>query len=120
MGEVVIIAGMVSPRRARKKKVSVIKELASDSTSKYVKAFPNPVSAGDPLTIQCKRMIKGDYSFELINLGGQMVQYNEMRIENEKQSLQLNTPLVKPGTYFLKITNKATRKSVTDKIVIQE
>jgi hypothetical protein len=118
MGDIVVV-GMISPRRAKKKKVPVINELASDSSSKFVKAFPNPITAGDPLTIQCRKMVKGDYSFELINLGGQIMQYNEMRIENEKQSLQLNTPLVKPGTYFLKITNKATRKSVTDKIVIQ-
>lgn len=119
MGEVIVV-GMISPRKLKKRKsFSVIKELAPDSTSRFVKSFPNPVIAGDPLTIQCKKMVKGDYSFELINLGGQMVQYKEMRIENEKQSLQLDTPLVKPGTYYLKITNKATRKSITDKIVIQ-
>jgi hypothetical protein len=119
MGDIVVV-GMISPRRAKKKKVPVINELAPDSTSKFVKAYPNPVIAGDPISIQCRKMAKGDYSFELINMAGQMVQYKEMRIENEKQSLQLNTPLVKPGTYFLKITNKATRKSLTDKIVIEE
>jgi hypothetical protein len=118
MGDIVVV-GMISPRKVKKKKIPVIGELAPDSTSKFVKAFPNPVIAGDPLTIQCKKMAKGDYSFELINLGGQMVQYREMRIENEKQSLQLNTPLVNPGTYFLKITNKATRRSIPDKIIIQ-
>jgi hypothetical protein len=64
-------------------------------------------------------MAKGEYSFELINLAGQMMEYKEMRIENDKQSLQLNTPLVKPGSYYLKITNKATKVSVTDKIIIQ-
>jgi hypothetical protein len=118
MGEIVVV-GMISPRKLKKKKIPVIGELAPDSTARFVRAFPNPVIAGDPLTIQCKKMVKGDYSFELINLAGQMVQSKEMRIENEKQSLQLNTPLVKPGTYFLKITNKATRKSLTDKIVIE-
>jgi len=119
MGEVIVV-GMISPRKLKKKKIPLIGELAPDSTSKYVKSFPNPVTAGDPLTIQCKKMAKGDYSFELINLAGQIVQYKELRIENEKQSLQLNTPMVKSGTYYLKITNKATRKSLTDKIVIQE
>jgi hypothetical protein len=118
MGKIVVV-GMISPRKLKKKKIPVIGELAPDSTARFVRAFPNPVIAGDPLTIQCKKMVKGDYSFELINLAGQMVQSKEMRIENEKQSLQLNTPLVKPGTYFLKITNKATRKSLTDKIVIE-
>lgn len=118
LGEIVIVGGLVSTKKVPKK-IRLIGELKPDSTAKFAKAFPNPVIAGDPLTIQCKKMIKGDYCFELINLAGQMVQYKEMRIENEKQSLQLNTPLVKPGTYYLKITNKATRKSITDKIVIQ-
>jgi len=104
----------------KKKNIPVIKELAPDSASKFIRSFPNPVIAGNALTIKCKKIEKGDYSFELINLAGQMVQYKEMRIENEKQSLQLNTPMVKSGTYYLKITNKATRKSFTDKIIIQE
>jgi len=118
-GDVVVTVGMISPRKVKRKKISVIDELAPDTTSRFVKSFPNPVIAGEPLTIQCRKMEKGDYSFELISLSGQIVQYKEMRIENGKQSLQLNTPLVKPGTYYLKITNKANRKSFTDKIVIE-
>jgi hypothetical protein len=116
-GAVVIITGYTNKKIP--KRIPLIGKLAPDSTSKFVKAFPNPVIAGDPLTIQCKKMAKGDYILELINQAGQMVQYKEMRIENEKQSLELNTPMVKPGMYYLKITNKATRKSITDKIVIQ-
>jgi hypothetical protein len=116
MGEVVFV-GYTTVRK--KLSIPLIGELLPDSTAKFAKAFPNPVIAGDPLTVQCKKMIKGEYTIELLSGSGQMVQHKEMRIENRKQTLQLNTPLVRPGTYYLKITNKATRKSVTDKVVIR-
>jgi hypothetical protein len=115
LGEVVVMGFGIA---TKSKKIPLIEELLPDSTAKFAKAFPNPVIAGDPLTIQCKKMAKGDYIIELLNASGQMVQHSETRIDHEKHSLHLNTPLVRPGTYYLKITNKVTKKSITDKLVI--
>jgi hypothetical protein len=116
MGAVVIVG---YGRVKKKSTIPLIGEMLPDSTAKFAKAFPNPVIAGDLLTIQCKNLAKGDYTIELLNGSGQMVQHKELRIENVKPALQLKTPQVRPGAYYLKITNKATRKSVTDKVVIQ-
>ena len=115
-----ILMGMViTVRKVRRKTIPLIEEVLPDSSFNIAKAFPNPVIAGEPLTIQNIKLAKGKYIMELLNGAGQMVHRKEVSIENEKQMIGFNTPLVRPGTYYLKITNKVTRMSVTDKVVIQ-
>jgi hypothetical protein len=120
LGEVIILAGLTTVRRSEPSPViPILGTFLFDSAARFARAYPNPITAGDPLTIECKKVAKGEYTFELLNASSQILLQKIVSVDNEKQAVQMNTPLVKPGVYYLKITDKKTGKSVAEKILIQ-
>lgn len=116
-GEVVVTMGIIIP--SKKPPIPLIPVL-DDSVDNNLRIFPNPVSRGSSLNIEVKDKVKeGYYLLDLINTGGQYVYRKEMYIDAKAGLLDLQIPLVKPGNYFLRMTDKSSKKNYTEKLVIQ-
>jgi hypothetical protein len=90
-----------------------------DTAFRFFKIFPNPVSSGASLHIEWKNTEEGYYSFELFDLSGKKVYSKEIWIDAEARLLNIETPSVTAGNYFLRATNKQSGKSFTEKIIIE-
>jgi hypothetical protein len=80
--------------------------------------YPNPVTAGRSITVENKKLAADNYFIEIINLAGQTV-HNELAGISGKEKLVLKTPFLIPGTYFLKLTGKNTRRIFSEKIIVE-
>jgi hypothetical protein len=83
------------------------------------KAFPNPVQSGTSLNIEWKQTEEGEYMLQLFNQSGQLTFNKVMWIDKDARVLNLEVPHVATGSYFLRMTNKNSGKSFTEKIIIQ-
>jgi len=93
--------------------------MANDTASKYFNVFPNPLPAGNELTIQWQKQEEGYYLIELINPSGQSIFSKKIWVDAEARLLNLDIPAVVAGNYFIRIANTKTNKSFTEKIIIQ-
>jgi CarboxypepD_reg-like domain len=118
---VITTAGIVSVETVNKK---VKKETLVFSKQKINTAintfsiFPNPVSSGGNLTIECKQVEEGYYSLQLVNQSGQSVHQQEIWIDAEAKLLSVDMPVVAAGNYFLVLLNKKSGKKFTEKIIV--
>jgi len=109
--------GGVSIQRISKKEKRA--EDLNKQNSKAIKVYPNPVSAGSALSIRRYDLPDGYYTFQLLNLSGQLVQQKEIWVENKTGLMQLEIPKVAAGNYFLTITGKKTGTKWTERIIVQ-
>jgi hypothetical protein len=117
-GEVVIV-GMISSKKGKKKKpIPIIPEI-KDTTTKTFKVYPNPVSSGSNVTLEWKETEEGYYIAQLINQSGQAVFTKEIWIDAEARVLSLDLPTAIAGNYFIRVVNKKSGKNSTEKIIIQ-
>ncbi len=120
-GEVVVVAGMVSVKRAKKinKTIPLLSQTYKDTADKFFKVYPNPVPAGSNISIEWKQTEEGYYSLQLFNQAGQSVHQQEIWIDAEARLLNIDFPAVTAGNYFLSFISKKTGKKFTEKIIIQ-
>ena len=117
-----VIAGMIMVSRPTKKElknVPLMKENFVEPSAYDFKIFPNPVSSGSMLTIDWTKKEGGQYTLQLISLTQQVIEEKEIRIDAKSGVLNVDVPNVAAGSYFLVLTNKKTKKSFTEKIIIQ-
>jgi hypothetical protein len=98
---------------------SLIKKIASRTKGLYHKIFPNPVRSNATLRIEWKDSEIGEYSLQLFSFGGQLILRKEVWIDKEVGLLELQLPQVSAGTYLLRMTNKTSGRSFTEKIIVQ-
>ncbi len=119
---IIMIAGGISvdwnPEK-EKQKIQVIKEPIVEKATPSFKVYPNPISTGSNLTIECKQTEEGYYRLELLNTNGQSVHQQEIWIDAEARILNIDIPMVAAGNYFLVLVNKKSGKKFTEKLVIQ-
>jgi len=101
------------------KNVPLFKRIFKDTAFNNFKIFPNPVKSNSSLTIQWKQTEAGYYILQLFNQSGQLVFTKEMYIDEEARLLSVDLPLIPAGSYFLRMTNKQSNKSYTEKIIVQ-
>jgi CarboxypepD_reg-like domain/Secretion system C-terminal sorting domain len=127
-GEVVIVANVnhVVGRLITGAYSVCRKETIIDKAKKWImpakdsiKVYPNPVQTGASLNIEWKQSETGAYLLQLLNQTGQLTFTKEMYIDDEARILNLQLPSVAAGNYFLRMTNKKSGKSYTEKIIIQ-
>ncbi|MEI9944545.1 MAG: T9SS type A sorting domain-containing protein [Chitinophagaceae bacterium] len=94
------------------------KNLQLTSSSFSLKLFPNPVSPGSTLYIEWKQQEAGTYSLQLVSLSGQLILSKEAVIAEGTSLLNLPMPAVAPGNYFIRIVNKQSGKTFTEKLII--
>lgn len=109
---------IVEKVKSTAKPISLI-PMTNDTASKYFNIFPNPLPAGNELTIQWQKQEEGYYLIELINPSGQSVFSKKIWVDAEARLLNLAIPAVVAGNYFIRIANTKTNKSFTEKIIIQ-
>ena len=100
-------------------KDSIIRKIFNPIVLKKFKVFPNPVQAGTSLQIEWKEKETGSFILQLLNPSGQLTFTKEMWINDEARVLNLQLPSVAAGNYFLRMTNKKSGKSYTEKLIIQ-
>jgi hypothetical protein len=92
---------------------------SSNSKESCFRIYPNPIPSNSTLRIEWNRKENGNYSFQLYNQSGQLVFKQDLYIDEKARVLSLDLPSVLPGSYFIRLTNRATEKSYTEKIIIQ-
>jgi hypothetical protein len=115
-GEIVIV-GRVQKRK--KEPIKLFQRIFKDTSSKFFKVYPNPVSAGSLLILDLNKAEAGEYQADLINQNGQIIHSAPIIFETKNQSNSLTIPMTTTGVYFLRLTNKNTGKKYVEKIIIQ-
>jgi len=122
-GAVSIMVGGVSSTRCYVRKVSkpmrLLQQIFKDTAFSKFKVYPNPVKSNTALHIEWKQTEEGYYILQLFNQAGQVVFVKEMYIDKEARLLSVDLPSIPAGSYFLRMTNKGSNKSYTEKIIVQ-
>jgi hypothetical protein len=95
---------------------TVIKPLTSINK---LKVYPNPVESGSAINISISELEEGYYSFQLLNLSGQLVNKREIWIDSDARLLNFDLPAVADGSYFIILTNRKTGRKFSEKIIVQ-
>jgi hypothetical protein len=82
--------------------------------SKTGAIYPNPSRSGGSITIQPYQP-SGTWQVDLINASGQVLKKATF---SNQSSYQLQLPMVPPGSYFVRVTNKSANKSFTTHLII--
>lgn len=119
----VLVAGVLIRTPVKKrieiKALPIISKLMKDTIIKYFKVFPNPIQSGASLNIEWKQPEEGEYMLQLFNQSGQLIFNKAMWIDKDARVLNLEIPNVAAGNYFLRMTNKPSGKSYSEKIIIE-
>jgi hypothetical protein len=122
-GEVVVTGYTGRHRMGLVGSVSIIKNNSQkqikEIKNNHIYIYPNPVKLNSSLNIKWEQSEVGSYSLQLFNLSGQLMFTKEMYIDDEARILNLQLPSVSPGNYFLRMINKQSGKSSTEKIIMQ-
>ncbi len=88
---------------------STLSEVISVEVEEFYidRLFPNPVLAGQELTVRSN--ISGNIRVSIVDLNGLEVLQTEFRNQNTFQELQLSTENVVPGFYFIVLDNNFKR-----------
>jgi carboxypeptidase-like protein/type IX secretion system substrate protein len=122
MGEVVVVGQVRTHRKGMVmsvKAISVKDKIQALVKPEQFKFYPNPVPVGSTIHIQWNKKEYGDHSLQLFSQTGQLVFRKEINIDQKSRLLSIHLPLVLAGNYFLTITSDQTRKSYSEKIIIQ-
>jgi CarboxypepD_reg-like domain len=117
-----IMMGTISIKKKKihkNKETPLIRDEVISKSRLPLKIFPNPVSPGAPITIDCKKADEGFYSLQLHSISGQPVYQHEKLSVIKKERLTLNLPFLQPGEYILVFTHQMSGKKYTSKIIIQ-
>lgn len=116
-GEVVVVGYAI---RKKKKEIPVIPQKLFDTALQKFKVFPNPVHSGTNLNIEIVKEIKeGYYTLDIINQSGQSLYQRELWIDTKTGIVNLTIPAIKPGSYYLSLIHKKSKKRFADKLIIQ-
>jgi len=116
LGGVVVIERI---QRKKKEPIKLFQRIFKDSSYRFFKAYPNPVSAGGLMKLELNKAEAGEYQADLINQNGQIIHSATVMFETENNFNSFNIPMITPGVYFLRMTNKKSGKKHTEKIIIQ-
>ena len=81
-----------------------------DTAYKFFKLAPNPVPAGQEITIEWKQKEEGYYKLVMMDQAGKLIQQREVWIDAEAKLLNLDIPFVPAGIYILQVINKKSGK----------
>lgn len=117
--DVIIIAGKVTAGPAKKVKPAPLIERIMDTAFNYLKVSPNPANAGSGINLEWNKLEEGYYFFQLLNSAGEMVYYREIWIDKQARVMNMELPAVPAGAYYVRLRNKESGKSFSEKLIIQ-
>ncbi|HMG68752.1 MAG TPA: T9SS type A sorting domain-containing protein [Chitinophagaceae bacterium] len=98
---------------------SFIKKLFKDTALNSISIYPNPIQSNSTLHIGWNQKEYGEFILQLYNQSGQLVFAKEINVDEKAQVISVGIPSAKPGNYFVKIISKGSRKSYTEKLIIE-
>jgi CarboxypepD_reg-like domain/Secretion system C-terminal sorting domain len=113
----VVVVGR--PQRKKREPIKLFRRIFKDSSYKFFKVYPNPVSAGRELKLELNISGAGEYQVDLINQNGQFIHSATIVFGTENQLNTFPIPMTTTGVYFLRMTNKKTGKKHSEKVIIQ-
>ena len=116
LGGVVVVG---YSQKKKKEPIKLFQRIFKDTSSKFFKAYPNPVSAGSLMKLELNKSEAGEYQADLINQNGQIIHSAMVMFETENNFNSFSIPMTTTGVYFLRMTNKKSGKKHTEKIIIQ-
>jgi hypothetical protein len=117
LGGVVVVGGYSI--RKKKEPMKLFQRIFKDTSYKFFKAYPNPVSVGSLMQLELNNAEAGEYQADLINQEGQIIRSAIVMFETENQINSISIPMTTTGAYYLRMTNKKSGKKHTEKIIIQ-
>jgi hypothetical protein len=112
-----MVAGAVS---VSMKETNLYNSLPAISTKPHaLMAYPNPVVPGTNININCKKLERGYYTFQLINLAGQLIDSKPLWLDGETGAISVLIPQVPAGNYFMKMIGKESGEQYSGKLLIQ-
>jgi hypothetical protein len=116
-----LTGAVVTVRRKTRKELKNIPLMSphTENTEPAFKIFPNPIDAGTNLNIECKKTEEGYYTIEILNGSGQSVHHQEIWIDKDAKLLSIDIPEVPTGNYFIVLTNKKSKRSSSEKLIVQ-
>jgi len=115
----VVVAGKITAGPAKKMKPAPLIERIMDTAFNYLKVSPNPASAGSGINLEWNKLEEGYYFFQLLNSAGEMVYYREIWIDMQARVMNMELPAVPAGAYYVRLRNKESGKSFSEKLMIQ-
>ena len=94
--------------------------LAAIGLKKLIKAYPNPVIAGQSVTIDFSPKTLGIYNVELFDINGRMIYSRQLNMVFKKQSFQVPTiSSWSKGTYIIRITGEGKDNVNNVKVMVR-
>jgi len=84
-----------------------------------IKVYPNPVSSGNPVTIEVLKSGKQKTTVELFSVSGQLVYSTQINMSSNAWKAAVPLPALTPGTYVMRISKGEKEKPYSTKIIIQ-
>jgi hypothetical protein len=113
MGEVMVGAVVF---RKEEKQVPIMPP-AIDTTAALFSVYPNPVSSGQ-VYLDMKQLEKGDYNLSIMNASGKTMQKGSLQY-NSHNKIPYNLKKLRPGVYFIHLTEEKTGSNFSSKIIVQ-
>lgn len=102
------------------KKITFIDTLKNLLLKHDLTIYPNPVAAGNNVTLDISTDKTGEYQMQMVNVSGQLMLSKEFNVIFKRYTETINIPPSIPaGTYFIRLTNMRTKKSNTGKLIVQ-
>lgn len=116
MGDVTV--GVIITTRVRKKKPSEFKKPVQYSTSPFMRVYPNPLTSGSTLNVECRSLKAGRYKAELYSVTGQLVQTSIVNYEKESR-INLHIGQLPPGNYLVHLRHEKSGKYFSQQVMVK-
>jgi len=114
-GDIAIVGYAI---RKKSKPIPAIKKVI-DTAFKKFSVYPNPAKGNTYIQVDFKKLKAGNYKILIINLSGEIIQTDEQDVEDKNKIATLLLKDVAAGTYFVRLFNKKTAASYSEKIIVQ-
>lgn len=114
VGEVVVVRS----RSAKKQKKAEKKEVCVKPLSPTLSVFPNPVATNSPLHLKWQNLPVGNYSIEIYNLSGALVQSQQLEVKNRMNEFLLE-PKLMAGNYVMSVREQKTGMHLSKQVIVQ-
>lgn len=117
-GEVVIVAGGISSYTSIKPIDTIATAVRKILNISTFKIYPNPALKGSTIHLEIKQA--GEYQLQLLDNQSRLMKAEEINTDSEKSTALITIPSnIATGVYYLRLISQQTKKSYTEKIIIQ-
>jgi hypothetical protein len=109
-----VLGGMVVRYNSR----SVRKKVKPVHFSSF-KIYSNPARANSAIFIKPEKVETGLYVIQLLNLAGQSIKQEEIRIEKGMGAISFTIPAIPSGVYMVNLVNKKTGGRFSEELIVQ-